>query len=246
MAKDFELVWEGDLPTSPEVVWAAITTPQTEGWLWRVEYEPRAGGAERGLTSGGGTVVAWEPHARFVTRAERAGWFNQLDYALGPRDGGTHLRYVHTTVFEDDTYARESAACDAHTPFYLHSLGEYVRHFAGRRPAAYVSVDGPAASARPGAFAAAGRALGVGDGTRVGDRIEADLPGTGRVTATVDYATDVFLGLRTDDALYRVYGRDAWGWPVGVAHHLYADGADGAAAERAWGAWLGKLYAEEA
>ena len=46
------------------------------------------------------------------------------------------------------------------------------------------------------------------------------------IDGVVDYATDAFLGVRSADALYRVYGRDAWGWPVGVAHHLFADGVD--------------------
>ena len=48
------------------------------------------------------------------------------------------------------------------------------------------------------------------------------------IDAVVDYRTDAFLGLRTDDALIRVYGRDAFGWPVGVALHLFAPDADGA------------------
>jgi len=52
--------------------------------------------------------------------------------------------------------------------------------------------------------------------------------------------------VRSADALYRFYGRDAWGWPVGVAHHLFADGADAAASERAWSAWLDGVFATEA
>ena len=245
MAKEFELSLEVELPATPDTVWAAITTPQTEGWLWRIDYEPRLGGAERGLTSGGGAVTAWEPDRRFATRAEKPGWFNQLEYELEPRGDATGLRFRHTTEFEDDTFARQSAACLAHTDFYYHSLGEYVRHFAGR-PVTYVTADGPPASTAPGSFAAARRALGVPDGAQAGDRVQAVLPGAGRVEATVDYLTEEFLGLRTDDALYRIYGRDAWGWPVGAAHHLFRDDVDGAAAERAWNAWLGGLFAEAA
>jgi hypothetical protein len=54
-------------------------------------------------------------------------------------------------------------------------------------------------------------------------RFEDDLP------ATPDEAWD---------ALYRFYGRDAFGWPVGVAHHLFAEGVDAALTEKAWGVWL--------
>ena len=103
MAKEFELRLEVELPAAPETVWAAITTPQTEGWLWRIDYEPRLGGAERGLTSGGGAVTAWEPDRRFATRAEKPGWFNQLEYELEPRGDATGLRFRHTTEFEDDS-----------------------------------------------------------------------------------------------------------------------------------------------
>ena len=36
-----------------------------------------------------------------------------------------------------------------------------------------------------------------------------------------------------------------WGWPVGVAHHLFAPGADAAASERAWGDWVAGVFASE-
>ena len=47
------------------------------------------------------------------------------------------------------------------------------------------------------------------------------------------------------DALLRFYGRDRWGWPVGVAHHLFAPGADAAASERAWGDWVAGVFETE-
>ena len=58
------------------------------------------------------------------------------------------------------------------------------------------------------------------------------------IDGVVDYATGAFLGVRGADALLRFYGRDRWGWPVGVALHLFAPGADAAASERAWGDWV--------
>jgi hypothetical protein len=39
-----------------------------------------------------------------------------------------------------------------------------------------------------------------------------------------------------------VYGRDAWGYPVSVAHHLFGDGVDPAAAEREWGDWMAGVF----
>jgi hypothetical protein len=70
MPKDFEVGWSGDLPGTPEQIWEAITV-HTAGWLWPIEYEPRAGGAERGLT-GGGTVDGWP-----VGATEPAAWFRK-------------------------------------------------------------------------------------------------------------------------------------------------------------------------
>jgi hypothetical protein len=52
------------------------------------------------------------------------------------------------------------------------------------------------------------------------------------IDGVVDYDTPSFLGVRTEDALYRFFGRDAWGWPVGATWHGF--GTDGPAA------WFGK------
>jgi hypothetical protein len=226
MFKEFEVRWEGVLPGDRQQVWDALTV-YTSGWIWELDYEPRVGGAERGLTSAGGTVTAWDPPRHFQTRAERPdGWHNALDYTLEPRGDGTLLRYVHNGVISSD-HDTEYDACVQHTAFYIHSMGEYVRHFAGRE-AAYVSIE------PPGSFAAVCSRLGLRDGAAVGDhvRLAPELEGT------IDYLTPAFLGVRTADALVRVYGRDAWNGPVGVALHLFAQDADAARAERTWSEWL--------
>jgi hypothetical protein len=241
MARDFEVRWEGELPAPPEVVWDGFTA-HTDGWLWRIDYEPRVGGRERGLTREGGTVTAWDPPRHFGTRATDGGTFNQLDYRLEPRGAGSYLRYVHTGGLSDDDYDVQLDACEQHTAFYYHSLGEYVRHFPGRR-AVYVSVDAPPASSAPGGFAAVRRALGVPDDVTVGDAVRLTPAGIDPIDGIVDYVTEAFLGVRSADALHRVYGRDVWGWPVGVAHHLFAPGVVPSAAERAWGAWLDGVHA---
>jgi uncharacterized protein YndB with AHSA1/START domain len=243
MATEFEVRFDGLLAAGPDAAWAAITTPQIAGWLWEVDYEPRAGGAEAGLTRSGGTVTAWEPPRRFTTRAERPdGWRNQLDYVLEPRAGGTFLHYTHAGTLDDATWDNDYEACRRHTAFYYHSLGEYLRYFAGRQ-ARYAAADGPPASAAAGSFVAALRDLGVPDEASAGERITLDLPGAPAAEATIDYRTAEFLGLRTDDALYRVFGRDAFGWPVGVTTHLFGDDADAASAERAWSNWLAGVFA---
>jgi hypothetical protein len=88
------------------------------------------------------------------------------------------------------------------------------------------------------------RALGLADDVVPGDRARLTPAGMDPIDGVVDYATDAFLGVRSADALYRVYGRDRWGWPVGVAHHFFGDGVDQAASERAWRDWMAGVFAQ--
>jgi len=245
MVKEFQVRWEGELPASLQDVWDAMTR-HADGYLWKVEYEPWVGGAERGLTASGGTVTAWDPPSHFGTRTrpetERDG-VNELDIRLEARGPVTYLRHLHRAEVPADDYDRQLAACRQHTAFYNHSLGQYACHFPGRE-AVYVSADGPASSA-DGGFAALRRALGVADDAVAGDPVRLTPAGLEPIDGVVDYVTHAFLGVRSADALYRVYGRDTWGWPAGVAHHLFADDADQAASEQAWGDWIAGVFDSE-
>ncbi|HVQ89743.1 MAG TPA: SRPBCC domain-containing protein [Mycobacteriales bacterium] len=229
MSKEFEVHWDGVLPATPEQVWDAVTV-HPGGWLWPVSYEPRLGGAERGLSGNPGTVTGWEPPRHFQTRAEHGAWQNQIDCTLEPSGGGTRLRYRHTGVFERD-YDIQYDQCVQHTGFYLHTLGEYVAHFAGR-DTAYCTVDAP------GSFAALCRRLGLPAGAAVGDPVRFGVPGLPAFDGTVDYLTPAFLGVRTDAAMLRVFGRDAWGGRVGVALHQFGPGVDPELARRCLSDWL--------
>jgi hypothetical protein len=193
MPKEFEVRWSGDLPGTPAQIWDAITV-HSAGWLWPIEYEPRAGGAEKGLTGTGGTVTVWEPERWFVTRAPG----NELDYRIS----GTHVDYTHRGTLDEADYDRELDACRRHTAFYRHTMAEYLRHFPGR-DARYAAYE------YPGDFSSLLAAL--------------------EPAGVVDYRTATFLGVRTEDALYRFFGRDAWGWPVGATWHGF-----GAAKPAAW------------
>jgi hypothetical protein len=243
MVKELEVRWEGELPARAQDVWDAITV-HADGYLWKVEYEPWVGGAERGLTAGGGTVTAWDPPRRFATRTrpetERDGR-NELTYELEDRGGVTYMRHVGRVEVPVDDFDRQLAACRQHTTFYQHSLGQYACYFAGRE-AAYVSVDGPESSA-DGGFAAVRRALGLADDVVAGDPVRLTPTGLEPIDGVVDYATGTFLGVRSADALYRVYGRDRWGWPVGIAHHLFADGVDQEVEQQRWAGWLDGVFA---
>jgi Activator of Hsp90 ATPase homolog 1-like protein len=243
MAKEFKIRWEGELPARPQQVWDAFTL-HTTGWYWKISYEPWVGGAEQGLAMGNGKVTVWDPPRHFVTRVDLDdGKFNQLEYRLEPRGDRTHLLFVHTSGIDEKNYDQEYDACEQHTAFYYHSLGEYLRYFSPR-DAAYFRSEAPDASAKDG-MAAMRSALNVGDDVAAGDQVRLTPAGMEPIDGVVDYTTPAFLGVRSADALYRFYGLDAWEWPVGVAHHLFADGADEEISQKAWSSWLNELFTLE-
>ncbi|OXM69717.1 hypothetical protein [Amycolatopsis vastitatis] len=234
MTKEFEVGFEGTLAATPEACWRAVTV-DAGSWSWPISYEPRVGGKETGLTFHGGEVTVWQPGAHFATRCEEGDWFNQLDYTFERRGDATHLKFTHRGVFLED-WDTNYAACRQHTAFYYHSLGEYLTHFAGRS-AAYAMTEAPESSASAGGFTKLKEALGVPKNTQVGDRVT--IRG---VEGVVDYATANFLGVRTEDALYRFYGRNAFGWRIGVGRHHFAE-IDAEAEELGWRTWLAEVFA---
>lgn len=237
MGRPFEIRREFVVQTTPEDFWDAITNA-TGAWLWPMEFEPREGGR----AAFGGVVTVWDPPRHLVSRMDGAdGWFNQVEDHIEDRgDGKVFIRYVHSGIFTDD-WDNQYDGAGQHTDFYLHTLEQYLLHF-NRRPVTYVSADGPEASKAPDGFAAVRRALGLPDGVTQGDTVRVDLPGVGPVDAVVDYEQRNFLGLRTADAMYRVFGRNAFGAPVGIVVHLFTDDADRAATEGAWQSWLTDVY----
>jgi uncharacterized protein YndB with AHSA1/START domain len=241
MAKQFEVTWDQEFPSPPEDVWDAFTV-RSAAWLWDIHYEPRVGGAEKGLTAGGGLVTAWEPGKHFTTRADGDGdYTNEIDYQLEPRPNGTHVRYRHRGVVDTDA---DIECCRQHTDFYRHSLGQYLRHFTGRTATGFVA-DAPETSADHG-YPTLRRALGVPGTAAVGDKIHLTPEGLDPIDGVIDYATGPFLGIRTADALYRLYGRDTWGHPVGISVHLFAADADAEAAKKAWHDYLTSTFTTEA
>ncbi|MFJ2957634.1 SRPBCC domain-containing protein [Streptomyces sp. NPDC087270] len=250
MSERFEIVKELEIAASPQEVWDAITTG-TAGWLWPMEYEPKEGGA----APFGGTVTVWEPPHRLTARTEDAAGisqqtFNQLEHVIEPLEGGgCRLRYVHSGIFVDD-WANQYDGADKHNDFYLHTLREYVTHFTGRQ-AVFATADGPAAAGAPDALDTAAHALGLAPGTAVGETVTVTLPGASAPAAAVlDYRNPYFIGLRTQDAMYRVFGRNRFGATVGLSIHDFALGAErGAGSEAASAAltrdaesWLAAVY----
>jgi hypothetical protein len=239
MAKEFEVRREVVLPGTPEQVFDAVTR-ETGGWMFPVGTTPGIGG----LGPQDESVKVWDRPGHVNIRVEGPeGFFNALDYLIEAREGGTaYLRYVHSGVLMTDDWEAQYDGVGAHTDFYLHSLGEYVAHFSGR-PVEYLAVSGPASSGLPGSMGTLKVALGLSEDSAVGDALSLEVPNFGWIESEIDYLTPHFVGLRCSGALYRFYGRDAFGGTVDAAHHLFAPKTDLVEATAAWGAWLEGVFA---
>ncbi|MFE0405300.1 SRPBCC domain-containing protein [Streptomyces nigra] len=246
MPKEFEIAREFEVDATPEEVWEAVTAG-TGGWLWPMEPpEPRAGG--KGPF--GSEVTVWDPPHRYTNRVEDVEGIseqtlNQLDYTVEPRDEGRRawVRYVHSGIFVDD-WDNQYDGASRHTDFYLHTLRQYLTVFRGRPVTAFATFDGPEAAKAPDALVTVGRALGLADDTAEGARVRVTGPGGQAIDAVVDYRDPYFLGLRTDDALLRFFGRNHWGHVVGMSVHDFAPGADATADEETWKGWLNGVFSQ--
>ncbi|MCW3040767.1 MAG: hypothetical protein JWM31_2672 [Solirubrobacterales bacterium] len=238
MSRPFEVTREVDLPAAPDDVWTAITS-ETAAWQFPVGPP---------LTGAGGPVQTFEPPHRLVVRMESPdGTFNALDFTVEARDGGTaHLRYVHSGILAEE-WADQYDAIGPHTDFYLHTLGEYLEHFRGR-PVTYVGqpssgIEGPAAAGEADAMDTLRAALGLGADATAGDPVHARLGESGPLDGVLDHASDAFLGVRTDDGLYRFFGRNHFGGVVGMSAHLFTPSVDATTREAQLQAWLDGVFA---
>ncbi|MEO8222395.1 MAG: SRPBCC domain-containing protein [Specibacter sp.] len=245
MTKEFKIVHEQHIDGTPEQVFDAATEGSA-GWLWPVDIELKLGGAG----PFGSTVTAWDPPHRYANHLDgENGFYNTLEFEISGRpDGKSWLRYVHSgVIFEDEENQYEAA--QQHTAFYQHTLAQYVKYFPGRQ-ASFAEVQGPESSGAADALQRVKDALGISD-VEAGHGVSVTVDGLGRLDAVVDYLSENFVGLRTANAMYRFFGRNAFGSVVGMSIHLFADGpvdSGGADDDRvyaeaaAWGAWLNGLF----
>ena len=157
------------------------------------------------------------------------------------------MRYVHCGVFPPEAFATQNEAIQQHTDFYLHTLGEYLEHFQGR-PATYIGevpggIRGPASSATPNSFMRLRRALGLDDHLSEGDSVRLTPEGIEPIEGVVDYLRADFMGIRTADALYCFFGRNAFGGPVAMSIHHFSIGLDPGKIKQNWQQYLNTTLA---
>lgn len=239
MTREFEIHREVVLPASPDQVFEAVSTVAgNAAWLFPAEPGPDA-------------ATESDPPRRYFVRHEQGDWFNALEFVIEGRQGGTSLlRYAHSGIFVEDWENQYDAAA-AHTDFYLHTLGQYLEHFPGRA-ATYVGqvpmgIAGPPASTAPDGFARLQRALGLPAEPRAGEAVRLVPKGLASaeqpIDGVLDYVTVNFIGVRTTDALYRFFGRNAFGSPVGMSIHSFEADLDAKATAERWQRWLDRTLA---
>jgi len=106
----------------------------------------------------------------------------------------------------------------------------------------FTDIQAPAASQTPDGFDRLKRALGV-DTAVPGETVELELDGVGPLAGEIDFANEHFLGLRTAGTMYRFFGRNAFGAPVGMTVHDFSGSGDAGATAQAWTGFLAKVYA---
>jgi uncharacterized protein YndB with AHSA1/START domain len=250
MAHPFHLTHEIEVPASPEEVWEAIATgPGIDSWfMGRNEVDPGEGGATRMTFAGGGTeeatVTAWEPPIRFASRTPEGpdGAVHAFEYLVeGREQGSTVVRWVHSG-FLGENWEKEYEGLSEGDPMYFDKLRVYLTHFKGRH-ATPVNVFGPVVPDRDQAWQTLHRGLGLSEAPAIDHEVHLTPAGLPELHGVVDWLSRDFLGVRTDDGIYRFMHISVFGGPTGVGHHVFAEGVDQAEAERAWGDWLQQVFA---
>ncbi len=247
MPHPFEISREVEVDASPDQAWEAIATGRgRDSWfMGRNEIEPRQGGRvgfSVGDFSAEARVMAWQPPKRLVTTSDPApdGTFHQFEYRIEERARGrSAIRYEHTGMLSGDWEAEYEAMREG-DPMYLDKLVEYLTHFPGRF-AIPLDVQGPRVTNREYAMSTFKQGLGLSDRVALGDPVRIAPEGLAAEDGVIDYVSPNFLGVRTDDALYRfIHGFTGIAM---VGHHLFSVHADQARAEGEWSAWLERLFA---
>jgi uncharacterized protein YndB with AHSA1/START domain len=247
MAHPFEFTYEIKVDATPEEVWDAIATgPGIDSWfMGRNEVEPREGGTARTELPGWpmeSTVTAWEPPRRFATRSPEGedGSVHAFEFIVeGRGQGTTVVRWVHSG-FLGDNWEAEYEGLSEGDPMYFDKLAQYLTYFRGRT-ATPVNVFGPQVADREHAWKVFRGGLGLAGPVALGDQVRLTPDGLTPMEGVVDYLSPSFLGVRTDDCLYRfMYTFDG---SVGLGHHIFTDGVEQEETEEAWRSWLTKLFA---
>ena len=189
-------------------------------------------------------MTAWEPPTRFASRTSQGedGAVHAFEYIVEGRDqGSTVVRWVHSG-FLGENWEKEYEGLSEGDPMYFDKLRIYLTYFRGRT-ATPVNVFGPGGARTATRHGSDSTRRSVSrDRSALGDRVHLTPDGLPELDGVVDWLSRDFLGVRTDDGIYRFMHISVFGGPTGVGHHIFVDGLDQAETEGAWEDWLTKVF----
>ncbi|GAA3210142.1 SRPBCC domain-containing protein [Actinocorallia longicatena] len=224
MGREYRRENEAEVQATPEQVWEAIATgPGIDSWfMGRTRVEAGAvTTAFPGFTLNH-RIGASERDVRFSYATETApdGRFEAYEFLIEGRAGSsTVVRAVTSGFLPGDDWAEEFEAMSHGLDLFFATLVAYLGGFAGRT-AVPLTVAGEPVTDWAATRTALLAALGLDD-PRSGDAVAFTVPGAGRVEGTVYHVSDLTLGIRTGDAMYR-FVRGFRGPLLGM-HHLFGD-----------------------
>lgn len=242
MTRQFEVRRTIAVAGTVEEVWRAVATVEGQA-AWRFPAGGEDAHAVGDLLFGHRVEILEPPHHLRLRAEEAGGRPDIVEYLVENQSSGVLLSYLHAGVIGDDGELDYDSTAQ-HADFALHTLGQYLTHFAGR-PMVYYGAEAPSAGAAPGSFDRLLADLGVAAEAVEGAEVSVGVQGVAPITAVVDYRRPQFLGLRSSDALYRFFGRDAFGHPVALGHHLFGGHLDEVLEEPAWRGWLNGLFSAD-
>jgi uncharacterized protein YndB with AHSA1/START domain len=245
MAHPFEIEHRIEVGATREQAWQAVATGEgQDAWMMgRNEIEPREGGRIRTVTpswSEEATVTTWDPpnHLAYRTDEHDDGAFMSFDYRIeGGDKGTTAIKWTHSGALGPNWEAEYEAMSEGDAA-YFHKLGQYLTYFFGRTTTP-VETYGPEVPDRDEAMRIMREGLGLAEPVAVDDEVRLTPEGIKPIEGVVEWVSPSFLGVRSDDAIYRFIW--AFTGPLMVGHHLFAEGVDEKEAERAWKSWLDGL-----
>jgi uncharacterized protein YndB with AHSA1/START domain len=231
---------------SPDEVWDAIATgPGMDAWFMGhttvVDGEGGTIRVDMGAFTQDFTITGWEPARRlsYATSARPDGSFLALEWLIEGRQGTTILRSVGSGFIGSDDWQGEYDSLRQGGRRYLHNARQYLMFFRGRA-AVPINAGWPQAGPRTTVMQALTRGLGLTGRPTTGETVHLTPAGLPPIAGVVDYSEPHCLGIRSADALYRVF--HGMGDSAIVEHHLFASDIDRGAVQRRWQDWLAAQF----
>jgi hypothetical protein len=190
------------------------------------------------------TVTAWEPLKRLAYQTAEGpdGALMAFEYQIEGRGGGkTVIRFAHSGFLAEAGWEAQYDALKKGDLAYLHTLAQYVTHFAPRAATRNIFAPVPVNIEKSRAWAVFNVELGLTGTPSIGDPVNATLDGLPPIEGVVDFVNPDFLGVRASDGLYRfIHGHDG---SVVVEHHIFAEHPDERETVPNWQSWASRALA---